>query len=279
MAYKAYKRDNDYYADGVKVHKMPGSAPYLRDTYFDRLEIDSILKHDSRDQGKIFRREAWDDKTLMFSWHTRYEAYYYIDHRKYPEKILFKRGVSDGLSKVGESILQEKDIIQVKENKMANKKVNYVGNFNVVKAVYDVQELGKDFDVDSMSTYNFKIDPELTTAIGDIALVQDNSGGYFPVTIVEYLDNNIQNAKEVNMANAWVVNLIDMGAHKQRIKDTEELQFIKETLDRGLEQVEQIQKYQLLASLNPEMANAIKRMGELTGSPVIDVTPEKDDEL
>lgn len=254
---------------------------------FEDIEPLNKLTHNNSDVGKVWMRQPWVDSNsiLAFSWCSDSQKYLYVLYKVSDgvEEMVWRKPGSDVIVasrssktiEVGIGVLNQIDLVHINKGNEMSKNVNYVGEFNVVQVVYGFKNvLDTSDDVREFEKfYNFKIDKTLQPEKGSKVLVEA-ANGYDIATVVKVFTNSIKHAKEINKANAWVVTLIDTSSHDKRIENTEELKYIKETLDRGLEQIEQVQKYQLLAKLNPDMAKAITRMGELTGSSVIDVTAE-----
>ena len=144
---------------------------------------------------------------------------------------------------------------KVKKGKTMSKAkdVNYIGGeYKVVKVHY----------LNEKTTYNFKIDAALTANPGDIVVVESKHGLGL-CEIEEVYDNVIANADEVKVATAWVVNLVDMTAHKQRQDATAKRGYILQQLEEKKKQLEAISVYQLIADIDPEAKKLVDELKAL----------------
>jgi len=147
------------------------------------------------------------------------------------------------------------NIKEVKKGKIMNKvkDVNYIGGeYKVVKVHY----------LNEKTTYNFKIDAALTVNPGDIVVVE-STRGLGLCEVEEVYDNVIANADEIKVATAWVVNIVDMTAHKQRQDATAKRGYILQQLEEKKKQLEAISVYQLIADIDPEAKKLVDELKAL----------------
>lgn len=213
----------------------------------------------NEDENMLFKRIGWDHSTY-FGWCEEAGAYVYYNHIT----GTFKGGITRGYSAVSSQVLSNMDIELIQNPKEIPEEEpqmtkDYIGDFNVVKVQFEL-----DSDV-VIKLYSYKIAKDIEVSVGDLMLVE-TAENFKVVKVVEYVENKLENSKEVLKANRWIVTKIDLTAHNARVKATEEYEFIKKNLEAKMKQMDEFQKYQLLAQFDPEAKKMMEQLGSLTGN-------------
>lgn len=214
----------------------------------------NILKHNNQDEGKLFRRLNWTD--FQFTWYKKEQRYLYCDMNGKPKPAHYNVNAGK-FSRVGLGVLESDDIIIVGEETMG-KDVNYAGkNYGVVGVIHGVHEKVPK----NSQEYMFKTDQKL--AHGDVVVYEDKNG-YGLATVSTYYENNFNNAKQISMAKAWIVDEVIMINHREKQISATRIKYIKEQLEERKASMEETAVYEILAKTDPEAKKLLKELKTLS---------------
>lgn len=97
--------------------------------------------------------------------------------------------------------------------------------------------------------YSFRTDLDLS--VGD-TVVCDTANGLTIGTVSDLEGNEPK-------ATKWIVQRVDLDAHKKRLEKEKALNAIKKKMDERRKQLQDIQIYQLLAQTDPEMKTLLEQ--------------------
>lgn len=152
--------------------------------------------------------------------------------------------------------------VKAKEISMSNKNVNYVDdrNVNYIGGEYKVAKVR--YVEGHQQAYNFKVDITMELELNALVVVEASNGlglGY----VVEVFENCVENADEIALAKAWVVNVVDTTMQDKRKDATRKRAYIIQQLDEKKSQMEAISVYALLAKTDPEAAKLMDQLTQL----------------
>jgi hypothetical protein len=113
-----------------------------------------------------------------------------------------------------------------------------------------------DFHRSTDKTYDYYTDLDL--AIGDHVVVDSPSTGFVVVLVKDIIES------ETIRVSKWVVDKVDIASYNERILREKERQELLAVLDKKAKRVEETQKYQFLAAVDPEAAKMLERIQELS---------------
>lgn len=102
--------------------------------------------------------------------------------------------------------------------------------------------------------YVFKNDIE-DLEVGDQVVV-DTRYGYSVATVIEFMEQS-------NIGSKYLVQKIDISAHKVRLEKERKLKEIKAKMDARRKKLEEIEIYEMLAKQDEEMAGLLKMLKEI----------------
>ena len=112
------------------------------------------------------------------------------------------------------------------------------------------------FDGYAYKTYDFFTDLELK--VGDVVVVDTQNG----LQVAEVVDVDVDSSK----ATKWVVDKVDMEAHKARIEREKRLKEITQKMEARRKKLEKFEVYRMLAEKDDEMAELLKQYAEVANS-------------
>lgn len=163
------------------------------------------------------------------------------------------------------SPIENKTESKNKEEKMAKNK-NYIGgSYKIVKVTYMMPD-----DIDTAGgmlghTYNFKCDIDVDIVKGNVVAV-DSSNGLGLCTVLEVIPDTYENAAEVQKANAWVVDKINMDRHNAKKTATDRQKWLISKLEEKKKQMAVTDMYALIAESDPEAKKLVEELKSLPES-------------
>jgi len=139
-----------------------------------------------------------------------------------------------------------------KEKTMAN--VNFVGGEYNVVTVRHLQSSG---------LHNYKIAVDVPVEENDLVVVH-NSNGLALARVLKAYANTFENAEEIGLAKAWVVNVVDEQDHAKRIKATEKRRYIIQQLEERKAALEATQVYEMLGEVDPVAKKLLKQLSKIS---------------
>lgn len=146
-------------------------------------------------------------------------------------------------------------------------KVNFIGNYSLIDAIYANSEdmLNKEVDYSKYTNYSFKIDTKLhkKLKVGDLVVIHGNDGKLKVVKIsvihndTEY---NIETLDASNKANAWVVDKVRLKAHLERINNSIKAKFISQQIDDRSKVVKMRKDLEELAKSDEKLSKLLKQL-------------------
>jgi len=122
--------------------------------------------------------------------------------------------------------------------------------------------------------YNYKVDEALKVKVDDIVVVA-SSNGLGLAKVFKVLDNNFNNAKAVNQASAWVVDVVDMNAHSLRIKLSEKREYLINQLKEKQNAVVEKEAMRFLGDKDPEAKKLLAELDKIDSGDIKDVDFEE----
>lgn len=94
--------------------------------------------------------------------------------------------------------------------------------------------------------------------VGDLVVV-DTSNGYGLAKVESFKATDIK-------AKKWIVQQVDVAAHKARLEKQTQIKSIRAKLEQRRKQIQDVQVYALLAQNDPEMAEMLSTLIALEGN-------------
>ena len=225
------------------------------------------------DKGKVYKRKHWGVELAM-AWSVKFGYWAYIRAYDYYQfgNLIYKNAhhaKNDGkFSKVGDTVLEAKDLTEIGDNPLTkckdNKKeeekimareVNYTGAYGVCEVMlaptdYFYTKKEEVLANNTASTYTFKVDLKLIKKLKpyDLVVVETSNGIVLGAVKTVYgTDISQETIAASNRAKAWVVNKVDTKAHQERIDKTERKKFIMQELESRKQAIEEAAIWKMLA--------------------------------
>ena len=113
-------------------------------------------------------------------------------------------------------------------------------DYNIVQVVFNYNSVGTE------KVYNYK-NEDYVFKPGDFAVVLVGQD-FKVVKVVEILQNNFENASEVNKATSYIISPVLMENHERRSQAKDRIKYIKQQLAEKQAQMEEFQMYDAIAA-------------------------------
>lgn len=144
------------------------------------------------------------------------------------------------------------------------KKRFQAGKYNIVQVSFKQRPTASFGYTNSENLYNYKC--SIADVIpGDMVVIRNPDGELQVVRVIRVLENNMNNAQEVNKAKKFIVDKIDLAMDKIRHHNAQRVKYIKLQLAERKKAYEEFTIYELLAKDDEDTRELLAEYKALTG--------------